>query len=100
MGKMKIYISGAISGTSDYTERFAEAERDLTERGFIVVNPVKIFSSLPEDTTWEQYMELSMVLLKMCGAICFLEGWKNSKGARLEYDKAVRLGLRKLKQVK
>ena len=38
---MKIYISGAISGTKDYMERFARAEKELTEKGWSVVNPAK-----------------------------------------------------------
>ena len=30
---MKIYISGAITGTDDYMERFAKAEKELTAKG-------------------------------------------------------------------
>ncbi len=96
---MKIYLSGPISGTVDYMERFAEAERDLTNDGAIVVNPAKILSYLPEDTTWEQYMELSLVMLKMCDAICLLEGWESSNGAALENAEAVKLGLKRFQQV-
>lgn len=29
---MKIYISGAITGTTDYMERFANAEKELTKK--------------------------------------------------------------------
>lgn len=96
---MKMYLSGPISGTADYMERFAKAERELKNEEVIVVNPAKIFSHLPEDTTWEQYMELSLVMLKMCDAICLLEGWESSNGANLENAEAVKLGLRRFRQV-
>ena len=85
----KIYISGAISGTSDFMERFAKAEKELTEQGYSVVNPAKVNSMLPSDTTWEEYMQMSMTMLKMCDCIYMLRGWANSKGANREYAFAV-----------
>ena len=51
---MKIYISGAITGIDDYMERFAKAEKKLTEQGYSVVNPAKVNAQLPEDTTYEE----------------------------------------------
>ena len=52
---MKIYISGQISNLekSDYMERFAKAEKKLTEQGYSVVNPAKVNAQLPEDTSYE-----------------------------------------------
>lgn len=50
---MKIYISGAITGTDDYVERFAKAEKELTEQGYSVVNPAKVNAQLSEDTPYE-----------------------------------------------
>ena len=49
--KEKIYLSGPITGTDDYTERFQKAEKELTRSGFSVVNPASVNSMLPEDTT-------------------------------------------------
>ena len=46
---MKIYISGAITGTDDYMERFSKAEKELAEQGYSVVNPAKVNAQLPED---------------------------------------------------
>ena len=34
-----IYISGPITGTSDYMKRFEKAEKELTENGYSVINP-------------------------------------------------------------
>lgn len=85
---MKIYISGAITGTSDYMERFAAAEKMLTESGYIVINPAKVMSELPV-MKYEQYMEISMLLLSMCSMVYMLNGWERSTGANREYGYAL-----------
>jgi len=61
----------------------------LKEQGYSVINPAKINSLLPEGTTHEQYMTVSIALLSTCEAICMLDGWKNSDGAKMEFAKAV-----------
>lgn len=86
---MKIYISGAITGTTDYMERFAKAEKELTEQGYSVVNPAKVNAQLPSDTTYEDYMKMSFCMLDMCIAIFMLKGWKKSCGANREYGYAM-----------
>ena len=82
---MKVYISGAITGTKDYMKRFSEAEEDLTRLGYEVINPAKANATLPKGTTHDEYMEMSFCMLDMCDAIYFLEGWENSLGANMEY---------------
>lgn len=86
---MKIYLSGAISGTDDYMERFAKAEKELTEQGYSVVNPAKVNAQLPEDTGYEEYMKMSFCMLDMCDSICMLKGWRKSRGANREYCYAI-----------
>ena len=44
-----IYISGPITGTPDYMERFEKAEKELTENGYSVINPAKVNAMLPQD---------------------------------------------------
>ena len=82
---MKIYISGAISNTDDYMERFAKAEKELTTNGWSVVNPAKVNAQLPEDTSYEEYMKMSFCMLDMCEAIFMLKGWSKSCGSNREY---------------
>lgn len=86
---MKVYISGAITGTDDYMERFEAAEKAITDAGYTAVNPAKINSNLPEDTTYDEYMKLSMCLLEMCDVIYMLDGWEESNGANMELKYAV-----------
>lgn len=84
----KIYLSGKISGDPDFKEKFASKEKELTEQGHLVFNP----ALHPDMFTWEQFMELDLKALGNCDAIYLLEDWKDSRGAKIEYDEAVKLG--------
>ena len=86
---MKIYISGAISNTDDFMERFAKAENELTENGYSAINPAKVNAQLPKDTTYEEYMKMSFCMLDTCDAIYMLKGWRKSFGANREYSYAL-----------
>lgn len=90
----KVYISGPITGTDDYMERFAAAEKDLTALGCLVINPAKVNAQLPKETTWEEYMQMSFTMLDMCDVIYLLPGWQSSKGAKLEVKRARNKGMR------
>lgn len=87
----RIYISGAITGTTDYMERFAQAEADLTKAGYDVVNPAKVNAQLPEGTSYEDYMKISLCMLETCDYIYILRGWQHSKGANMELSRAKEL---------
>ena len=91
---MKIYISGAISNTDDYMERFAKAEKKMTEKGYSVVNPAKVNAQLPEDTGYEEYMKMCFCMLDMCDSIYMLKGWEKSYGANREYGYATASDMR------
>ena len=85
----RVYISGAITGTTDYLQRFAKAEEKLTKQGFSVINPSKVNAQMPDDTTYEEYMKMSFCLLSLCDVAYFLNGWRNSNGANEEYRYAL-----------
>ncbi len=85
---MRAYISGAISGTEDYMERFQEAEDRLKKQGIQVVNPTKFNGLLPPDLTYEEYMKLDFALIDMCGCIYMMKGWEYSPGASRELSYA------------
>ena len=85
---IKIYLSGPVTGTKDYIERFAEAERTLTAAGQVIVNPVKVNAGLPEETTYAEYMKVSIAMLDICQGIYMMENWQDSKGATVEFERA------------
>lgn len=89
---MRIYISGPITGHEDYTEKFQQAEDVLKAQGYQVYNPAKTNSTMPEGTTYEEYMEVAFALLKMADTIYMLDGWEQSRGARIEYAWAAGMG--------
>lgn len=90
---MKIYISGAITGTNDYIERFNKAQKYLESKGFSVINPALVNSNLPEDTT---YYENEFLMLSMCNHIYMLSGYEQSRRARMELNIAHKRGLKVL----
>lgn len=89
---MRVYISGPITGTDDYMERFKKAEEYLRQKGFEVINPAKVNGQMPE-LKWDEYMQMSMTMLRMAEMIFMLKGWKNSKGACLEHDVATNISI-------
>ena len=89
----RIYISGAITGTSDFRERFLKAETKLIGYGYETVNPARLNDIMPKDATHDEYMRLSFELLSMCDTIYMLKGWEESKGANREYGFAVARGI-------
>lgn len=89
---MKIFISGPVSGTTDYMERFGNAQKYLESLGHSVVNPVLVTSNLPEDTTQKEYLSLDLTMLCMCDAIYMLKRYEESKGALAELATAKSIG--------
>lgn len=92
---MRIYISGKISGLSkdEYETHFREAEKKLETTGHSVINPAKVNGMLPDDTSYEEYMKMSMCMLSMCDAIYMLDNWRDSPGAKKELEAAMANGM-------
>ncbi len=91
---MKVYLSGKITGDSNYKEKFNQMEKELKSYGYVVFNP----SVLPDGFEYEDYMDLDLLILSRCDAIFLLRDWKNSPGAKREYEEAKRLGLQILNE--
>ena len=94
---MRIYISGPITNVLDYKEKFARAEQDLKAKypDGEIINP-SVIATLP--LTYDEYMEIDLRLLDMCGAIYMLNGWELSKGSCIEYGYAIAKELNVLKE--
>ena len=82
---IRVFISGVITGTDDYMERFAAAEEALTAKGYSVLNPAKVIAQVPFELSWNTCMSITCLLLSKCDAIYMLKDWEESKGARSEH---------------
>ena len=90
---MKIYISGKISGTNltETRKRFASVAKAMKRLGYEPVNPLE--NGLSEHDTWEAHIVKDIAALLQCKAIYMLQGWQDSKGARIEHHIATEIGL-------
>lgn len=86
---MKVYISGPITGVAGYMSRFEWAEAIWKDKGIYTINPARTNATLPEGTTHEGYMRISIALLRECDTIYMLKGWKESSGANEELQFAI-----------
>lgn len=95
---MRIYISGPITNVPDYKDKFEQAEKKLKvmHPDAEIINPT-VLSALP--LTYDEYMDLDLQLLDMCGAIYMLGGWEKSKGACIEYGYALAKDLIVLEEI-
>lgn len=81
---MKVYIAGAITGVSDYAERFGQAEERLKKAGHVVLNPAK----LPAGMSKADYMRICLAMIDSADIVYLLPGANLSKGAAVERDTA------------
>ena len=95
---MRIYLSGKITGLDKdvYSRQFERAESFYKTGGFDVINPVTIGEIILKNNPkakWEDFMAEDLKALRTCTHIVLLEGWEESKGAKMEKAEAERMGL-------
>lgn len=92
----KIYIAGKVTGLP-YDEvkcKFENAKAELFKRHeSIVIAVVDPLASVLPDETWPNAMRICISLLMRCDAIALLPDWNQSRGATLERQLALTLGM-------
>jgi len=82
---LKVYIAGPITGTDDYKERFAEAEKYLRSLGAIPMHS----ANLPQGYSHAEYLYICFAMIDVCDAVYFLDGYSKSVGAMKELHYAL-----------
>lgn len=97
MKKNKVYLSGPITSLplEDARRIFESAEEFIFKLGYIAVNPMK--NGLSPESTWEEHIKKDLAMLLECDTICMLPNFRESKGAMLELDVAIALGMSALR---
>jgi hypothetical protein len=88
--RLKLYVSGRITGDATYQEKFLKAENTLREAGFEPVNPA---ACIPAKTEWPQAMRKVVRLMLECDGVALLDDWADSRGARIEVRLARDVGI-------
>ena len=88
----RIYIAGPMSGLPDFNYPVFNAKAaELRALGFHVENPAE--NRAPHCSSWLGYMRLTVAQLVTCDVVYLLPGWRHSRGACIERQLAVGLGL-------
>ena len=100
LNRMRVYISGKISGlhADEVEAKFAQAAAQIRAFGHEPVNPIN--NGLGAEASWNEHLAADIALLLGCDAIYLLGDWAESKGARIEAHIAQECGLRFVLQPK
>lgn len=87
------YIAGPMTGLPEFNyPTFHAVAAACRERSWEVVSPAELFEGklgLP----WADYMKHGLKAMLDCTNVIMLPGWASSRGARIEHQLAVTLGL-------
>lgn len=101
------YISGPISGLENGNfQAFKNAEKKLTEEGYIVINPHEVGKDIykkwskildrskeQEEEMWIEFMKEDIKFLLTCQCLFLLDNWETSRGSTLELLLAQKLNI-------
>lgn len=93
--KQKIYISGPMTGYEDFNRpAFRRAEDTLRAAlDATFINPARLDEQAGPDWEWPDFMRNSLKGMLDACTIYMLNGWENSKGAKIELALAKELGM-------
>lgn len=80
--KRKLFISGPVTDTPYYWQKFEEARDFYETKGYAVMIP----SVLPVGMANADYARVCMAMIDSADEVAFLPGWHDSVGSKLEHD--------------
>lgn len=88
-----LYIAGPMTGHPNLNyPAFHQAAKQLRDAGYTVLNPAE--GPRPtRNPTWEDWMRQAIGMLIQADHVATLDGWENSRGARIEVNLALDLGM-------
>jgi len=87
-----IFIAGKVSGLPEnqVKEKFSRAAEELAMMGYKVVSPASLYE---REKSWEDVTRDNIRYMLECDEVHLLPCWQESRGAQLERDIAIRLGM-------
>ena len=88
---MRIYLSHPYGGKEENREKAAAIAKFYREvwaaegKDFELINPLGYLEPLSDGVPEYTLLKLAVNLLKSCDAVLFADGWKHSRGCRLEH---------------
>lgn len=81
-----IYVCGPMTGYLEHNyPAFNTAAATLRAMGYVnVVNPAELHPFVGKSETWDYYLRKDIHAMLTCSVLLLLEGWEQSKGAKLE----------------
>ncbi|MCM1190529.1 MAG: DUF4406 domain-containing protein [bacterium] len=90
---MIVYLSGPVTDNENYREQFTLVAQQLEARGHDVINPAELDCVVTEGVlSYEDYLEIDLLLLKKADMLVQLPGWEKSRGANRELGFALGVG--------
>lgn len=93
--RLVIYVAGPYSantpeGVEANVQRAALVGQELMRKGHTVICPHSMTHGWEHGTglDYNDFMRADLVLLGMCDAICMVDGWEESAGAKDELEAA------------
>lgn len=96
MQRLKVYISGPMKDIiNNNKEEFDKAALYIKTIGHVPVNPLHLTEHLINPSR-EECLKIDIEELLTCQGIYMLNNWENYNGAKLEYNVAMAIGLKRI----
>ncbi|MBN5514128.1 DUF4406 domain-containing protein [Pseudomonas paraeruginosa] len=88
----RVYLAGPMTGLPDFNyPAFNAEEKRIRALGYFVENPA--VNMIYRGSPWETYMRDGIKRLMDCDILALLPGWERSRGANIERNLAITLGM-------